>query len=330
MRTRPLALACLLALGAFAAVFARPAYGQSSPTLLVVNKIESTLAFVDPATGQVTGRVPTGDGPHEVVTDGTRAYVTNYGAQTPGATLSVVDVAGRKEMRRVDLGPLQRPHGLVMAEGMVYFTAEINRVVARYDPAADRVDWVMGTGQTGTHMIAAHGGGATFFTTNIGSDSVSVLARGANPLAWTVSTIAVGKGPEAIDISPDGGEVWVAHSRDGGVSVVDAASRRVTRTLDLRTKRSNRLKFTPDGALVLITDLDGGELVVADARTRAEVKRIPLGRSPEGILVEPGGTRAYVAVTGDNVVAVVNLETLQVIGRIETGTGPDGMAWAVR
>jgi len=330
MRTRPLALACLLALGAFAAVFARPASGQSSPTLLVVNKIESTLAFVDPATGQVTGRVLTGDGPHEVVTDGTRAYVTNYGAQTPGATLSVVDVAGRKEMRRVDLGPLQRPHGLVMAEGMVYFTAEINRVVARYDPAADRVDWVMGTGQTGTHMIAAHGGGATFFTTNIGSDSVSVLARGANPLAWTVSTIAVGKGPEAIDISPDGGEVWVAHSRDGGVSVVDAASRRVTRTLDLRTKRSNRLKFTPDGALVLITDLDGGELVVADARTRAEVKRIPLGRSPEGILVEPGGTRAYVAVTGDNVVAVVNLETLQVIGRIETGTGPDGMAWAVR
>jgi len=330
MRTRPLALACLLALGAFAAVFARPAYGQSSPTLLVVNKIESTLAFVDPATGQVTGRVPTGDGPHEVVTDGTRAYVTNYGAQTPGATLSVVDVAGRKEMRRVDLGPLQRPHGLVMAEGMVYFTAEINRVVARYDPAADRVDWVMGTGQTGTHMIAAHGGGATFFTTNIGSDSVSVLARGANPLAWTVSTIAVGKGPEAIDISPDGGEAWVAHSRDGGVSVVDVASRRVTRTLDLRTKRSNRLKFTPDGALVLITDLDGGELVVADARTRAEVKRIPLGRSPEGILVEPGGTRAYVAVTGDNVVAVVNLETLQVIGRIETGTGPDGMAWAVR
>ena len=330
MRTRPLALACLLALGAFAAVFARPAYGQSSPTLLVVNKIESTLAFVDPATGQVTGRVPTGDGPHEVVTDGTRAYVTNYGAQTPGATLSVVDVAGRKEMRRVDLGPLQRPHGLVMAEGMVYFTAEINRVVARYDPAADRVDWVMGTGQTGTHMIAAHGGGATFFTTNIGSDSVSVLARGANPLAWTVSTIAVGKGPEAIDISPDGGEAWVAHSRDGGVSVVDVASRRVTRTFDLRTKRSNRLKFTPDGALVLITDLDGGELVVADARARAEVKRIPLGRSPEGILVEPGGTRAYVAVTGDNVVAVVNLETLQVIGRIETGTGPDGMAWAVR
>jgi YVTN family beta-propeller protein len=104
----------------------------------------------------------------------------------------------------------------------------------------------------------------------------------------------------------------------------------VVRTFDLGTKRSNRLAFTPDGAFVLVSDLDGGALVVVDAPARTEVKRIPLGRSPEGILVAPDGDRAYVAVTGDNFVAVVNLETLQVIGRIETGTGPDGMAWVGR
>ena len=308
----------------------RPAAAQSSPTLLVLNKVANTLAFVDPATGKILATVPTGDGPHEVVTDAARAYMGNYGAQTPGSTLSVIDLASRKEVRRVDLGPLRRPHGMVMAEGMVYFTAESNRVVARYDPAADRVNWVMGTGQAGTHMIVAHGGGAVFFTTNIGSDTVSVLARGAGPLAWAVSTIAVGKGPEALDISPNGTELWVAHSRDGGVSVIDIASRTVAHTLDLRTKRSNRLKLTPDGALVLISDLDAGELVVVDARARVELKRLPLGRSPEGILVEPGGARAYVAVTGDNVVAVVDLKALQVVGRIETGAGPDGMAWVGR
>ena len=60
------------------------------------------------------------------------------------------------------------------------------------------------------------------------------------------------------------------------------------------------------------------------------MKRIPLGRSPEGILVAPDGGRAYVAVTGDNVVAVIDLSTLTVLGRIETGTGPDGMAWVGR
>ena len=145
------------------------------------------------------------------------------------------------------------------------------------------------------------------FTTNIGSDTVSVLSRGANPLAWTVTTIAVGKGPEAMAISPDGAELWVAHSRDGGVSVIDIATRKVAHTFDIRTKRSNRLAFTPDGAFVLVSDLDGGALVVIDAAARTEVKRIPLGRSPEGILVAPDGSRAYVAVTGDNAVAVIDL-----------------------
>jgi len=59
-----------------------------SLTLLVGNKDENSLAFVDPATGKVLGRVPTGDGPHEVVasTDGKLAFVANYGTgPAPGS-----------------------------------------------------------------------------------------------------------------------------------------------------------------------------------------------------------------------------------------------------
>jgi YVTN family beta-propeller protein len=96
----------------------------------------------------------------------------------------------------------------------------------------------------------------------------------------------------------------------------------------VQTKRSNRLKFTPDGKLVLISDLEGGELVVLDRASRKEIKRIRLGRNPEGILMAPDGARAYVAVAGDNEVAIIDLKTLEPMGRISTGAGPDGMAWA--
>ena len=81
---------------------------------------------------------------------------------------------------------------------------------------------------------------------------------------------------------------------------------------------------------MLVTDLDAGELIVVDATTRKEITRLKLGKSPEGILVTPDGSRAYVAVTGDNHVAIVDLKTLEETGRISTGNGPDGMAWAVR
>ena len=67
-----------------------------------------------------------------------------------------------------------------------------------------------------------------------------------------------------------------------------------------------------------------------DAASRKEVKRLNMGRQPEGILIVPDGSRAYVAVAGENTVAVLDLKTLEVTARIPTGKGPDGLAWAGR
>jgi YVTN family beta-propeller protein len=302
------------------------AAAQAAPLLLVLNKEDATLAFVDPISGKVTGRVAVGQGPHEVAAsaDGKLAFVGNYGSREPGSTLSVIDVAAQKELRRVDLGPLRRPHGIVCADGKVYFTAELNKLVARYDPVANQVDWLLGTGQNSTHMLLFSKDGNQIFTANIGSDSITAIDRQAN---FNETVIPVGKGPEGMDLSPDGKELWVATSRDGGISIVNTASRKVTATLNPGTKRSNRLKFTPDGKLVLITDLEAGELQVWDAVAQREIKRLKLGRTPEGILIVPDGSRAYVGVAGENHVAVVDLKTLTVSGEISTGNGPDGMAW---
>jgi YVTN family beta-propeller protein len=303
-----------------------------SPALLVLNKADQALAIVDPASEKVVARVSVGEGPHEVTvsTDGKFAFVGNYGQQTPGNTISVIDLVGQKEIHRVDLGPLRRPHGMFFAAGKVYITAETNRLIARYDPAANQIDWLFGTGQATTHMVIANPDASRFFTSNIGSDSVSVIERASGPAGWTETVIPVGKGPEGIDWSPEGKEVWSASGGDGGVSIIDVDSKKVTQTLSVGSKRTNRLKFTPDGKLVLLSDRDGGQLIVLDRASKKERARIPMGRYPEGIQMEPGGARAYVAQEGANEVAIVDLKTLAVTGHISTGNGPDGMAWAAR
>jgi YVTN family beta-propeller protein len=79
---------------------------------------------------------------------------------------------------------------------------------------------------------------------------------------------------------------------------------------------------------VLISDLRSGDLIVIDAASRKEIKRIPLGHGAAGILVAPDDSRVYVAVSPDNNIAVIDLKSLAVAGRIPTGRGPDGMAWA--
>ena len=95
---------------------------EKNSILLVLNKNEASLAILDAATMKVLGKVPVGDSPHEVViaADGKRAYVANYGAQTPGNSLSVINLVGRKEIKRVDLGGFLRPHGIVEMDGNIY------------------------------------------------------------------------------------------------------------------------------------------------------------------------------------------------------------------
>lgn len=326
MRNLPFAFVIALSIGPAAFAQQRPA------TLLVLNKDDATLAAVDPATGKILGTVPTGEGPHEVAVsaDGRWAFAANYGAQTPGSSISMIDLSSMKESRRIDVSPLRRPHGLSVHDGKLYFTSETNRILARYDPDANKIDWLIGTGQAGTHMVWVSRDGARIVTCNIGSNSMTIFERGANPLAWNVTVVPVGRGPEGFDVSPDERELWAAHSQDGGVSVVDLATKKVTATFDAQTKRSNRLKFTRDGRQVLISDVTSGDIVVVDAQSHAIARRVTLGREPEGILIAPDGTTAYVAVAGDNAVAVIDLETWTVVRRLEPGRGPDGMAFVAK
>ena len=303
-----------------------------SPALLVLNKAENSLAIIDPGTQKVVARVPTGEGPHEIAAsaDGKLAVVTNYGSKDPGHSLSVIDLAAQKEIHRVDLGALGRPHGIFFADGHFYFTAELNKLIARYDPATNKLDWLLGVGQNRTHMLVRTKYLNEFFTANVDSGTVTAIEKSSDPSGWKETNIPVGKAVEGIDILPDDKEVWAANAGDGTVSIIETATSKVIRTVDVRTKHSNRLKFTPDGKRALISDPATGELVIVDTAARTISKMLKVGQGPGGILIVPDGSRAYVALAGDNAVAVIDLHRFEVSGKIPTGQGPDGLAWAVR
>ena len=314
-----------LALGALL-VTANLAVAQTPARLLVLLRDASALAIVDPVAGKVLGRIPTVKDPHEVtVSDGGRlAFVAS-----PSQGISVIDLTARKELRRLDTGRGSDPHDVRFAGGKLYFTAEGYKAIGRYDPPSDEIEWLLGIGQDSTHMLVLSEDFNTIFTANRASNSVTV-AEGVSsgPPDWKLTVIPVGgEFPEGIDLSPDGREVWTATRRDGGISIIDVATKRVTQRLNLRMQDANRLKFTPDGARVLVADPRGSSLVVLDATARKEIKRLNL--APNAVLVQPDGSRAYAALRQGNSVAVIDLKTLQVTEQIPTGpgSGPGCMFW---
>jgi DNA-binding beta-propeller fold protein YncE len=300
---------------------------DKNPVLLVLNKNEANMAILDAATMKVLGKVPVGDSPHEVVisADGKRAYVANYGTQTPGSSLSIIDLTTRKELKRVDLGGFLRPHGIVEMDGNIYFTSESSRTVARYNPASDKIDWVMGTGQTATHMLVISNDKKRLFTANIASDTVTAINLGAPPAPQNITQIAVGKQPEAIDVSPDGKEVWVGLNAEGAIDIIDTVANKFKEKIKLG-ERPYRVEFTPDGKRVFATMPNTKEIVVLDAATRKEIKRMKLDGVPLGLVFSKDGKTAFVSVVQPDGVLKFDTEKFEVLGKAETGIAPDGLA----
>jgi YVTN family beta-propeller protein len=145
---------------------------------------------------------------------------------------------------------------------------------------------------------------------------------------WNETVVPVGHGSEGFDLSPDNKEIWVANAQDGTISVIDYAAKKVIETLHPDVRSANRLKFTPNGKLVLVSLLGNPDLVILDAATRKVIKRLPIGTGAAGILIDPATNRAFVANTPDNTITILDLRTLTIAAHIPNIAEPDGMAWA--
>ena len=298
------------------------------PALLVGEKAAGLLAIVDPQTLQIVARVPANRSPHEVATDGKFAYVSNSGADA----ITVIDLAAQKQVAPIPLGAFGPTHGLWVAGGKLYFANEGTRMIGRYDPAAQKIDWAQGTGQR-SHLLIVSPDGSKIFTSNVSSSSMGVLEMaggGRGGGNWSMTTIPAGNGIEGFDVSPDAKEIWGVNVRDQTITAASLADKTVLETIAFKTNYSNRIKFTRDGRYVLVSDLKGTDLIVFDRATRKEIKRIDVGGGAEGVFVAPDGARAFVAVSTAGKVAVIDLATLTVSGRIGDFQNPDGMAWAER
>jgi YVTN family beta-propeller protein len=309
---------------AAALLLATPAAAQ---TLLIGNKGENTISFVDLNSGRELGRAATGNMPHEIAVspDGLQAAVVAYG----GRSIDIFDVATRTKLRTIDLSPNQGPHGIAwLPDGRILATTERSRSLTIVDTRAnDRVS-AIATDQQGTHMVAVTPDRRRAFTANIGSGTVSVIDLVAGR---KVSDLNVGGRPEGIALTPDGRTLWVGDLEGARVQAFD--TRTMSRLAEVRTGQVPiRVLASPDGRWIVTSNLGDGTLSVIDARTRRVARTINVSGAREAgqvtILFSRDGRRVYAAETGRNQVAEVDLASGRVLRRLAAGAQGDGLAIA--
>jgi YVTN family beta-propeller protein len=330
-------VALLCALAVCGGAFVNPVKIKEG-TLAAVNKAENTLSLIDLTTGKTHAKLPTGPHPQEVVfsPDGSLGVVSNMGqgGANMGKTLTLVDLANQKVKGEIQLGDHGAPHGVIFLDkDTLLYTSHQSDSLVSVNLTVNKVEKAVASGGKGTHLVVLAPDKKTAYTVNAVSQDVSVI----DLTTWKVTKrIACGTRAEGISISPDGRQVAVGNVGGNTVSIIDTAKNEVVKTLE-GTMTPIRTFYTSDSSKLLVSCAATGDLAVFDAKTLAEIKRIPLGEIKDLQLVQgpnpipmnfdrhPAGGYFFVVIINANAVVMFDEANLKVERVFSTGNLPDGI-----
>lgn len=334
-------IATPLALAACSA-FAEPEL-QAAPsadvtgTMFVANKRGASLSRIDLATGEETHRAETCENPHELTVSPDQAFVLV--ACYSGRSVEFYRTEGLQIAGEIDLGANARVHsaiwhpdGVIIAgsegRGTIFrINAEmVNGFVHHYYTFDEIGGPYANEAPPGPHMVAVSPDGRYAYGTVIPNGEVVRydLENGA-----VAASRRIGEQIEAMALSPDGESLWVSSNADSTAYRLDPLTLEVQ--AEVRTGAVPiRLAMHPSGDWVVSSNYGSGDLTVIDTATNEAVRTIPVSGSDAAVQVtlvfSTDGSRLYAAETANDTIAEVDFASGEVLRRLATGPGGDGLA----
>ena len=154
--------------------------------LIVLNKDEDTISFVDLCTEKVIKTIASDHNPHEVAItpDGKKTYVSC----SLGNSLMVIDNETFEVIHRIHDVDFDFPHGLAIdRSGMLYLASTYSSVVYAIDTATDTIVKKTPTHEAHSHMVSLTPDEKHFYVPNIGSQSLCLFDAERFEIAETIA-----------------------------------------------------------------------------------------------------------------------------------------------
>lgn len=168
-------------------------------------------------------------------------------------------------------------------------------------------------------MFREHG---DVWVTSQGTDRLFIL-RGDGARIGTVP-LPQGAGPHITTFSPSGDFAYVSGMGNGDLFVFRADDRELIRTLDLGPVLTHQAKSSPDGSVLLVTQIASSEVIKVAVDEEAETWGVEsrlslagLGAAPICTVFRDDGARAYVSLRPSGI-AIVDVPTMSLVGTLST------------
>jgi YVTN family beta-propeller protein len=125
-----------------------------------------------------------------------------------------------------------------------------------------------------------------------------------------------------VAVHPDGNRLFAVHVLGKAVSMVDIATGRVLRTVDLPAEPYTCL-VSADGQTLFVSLWGGARILLFDARTLERQGEIPVGEHPNAMALSKDGTRVFVACANTNAVWVVDVAARRATEQVRVSMFPD-------
>lgn len=184
--------------------------------VLVSNWSSNTVSLMDAKKMKKIADIPVGLSPRGICfIDNDTAYVANM----RGDSLSVVDLASKKETRKIISGIGHGPRHLLLSpdHSKIYLSANQANAFQILDIATENIETTLPVGEL-PRTFALSPDGRFAFIVNYGSDSFSVIDLVKKKEILKVPT---GKKPVGLAVSPDGKTCWITNYKGHSVQVFE-------------------------------------------------------------------------------------------------------------
>ena len=228
--------------------------------LIVLNKDEDTISFIETEMGACVKTVAVGSHPHEIAitADGLSAYVSN----AMGNSISIIDTEAMAEADRIEHPEFQFPHDIkISPDGTkMYVAVTYASKVFIYERLSHRLLKILPTGQRLSHMLSPTPDWKHLYIPNLGSNTLSVLNTETDEIE---KHIVVGPKPEGVAVHPSGDFLYVANQDENSLYVLSTEHHGLLAKHPIG-ETPVRLVFSPDGRYAFTANRAGHDVSVID------------------------------------------------------------------